>query len=179
MLPLSFSSTFKVSLHISGSDNAINYMINTHILIKSQILTISLTIIGSVFISCGNKSNPSLTEGYRPNAVTTGDTTSRHRKAMAPMTTNSSKEEVKKAWDDFYRKNGYGNSKQSRAYDAGYDAGFEQGTDDAANGLEWHGMYDDSNRYNGKSKDDYEDGYEYGYKDGYEAEHSGGEPEEW
>ena len=46
----------------------------------------------------------------------------------------------------------------SRYYDEGYDAGYDDGEDDAGNGNGWMGQYDNSNRYKGKSRKEYEQG---------------------
>lgn len=146
---------------------------------KYSILTLAMTLSLLMLISCGNNPKPASTDNSEVDTTAISAPKPQPTDTAEHKATPRSKEEVKKEWDDFYRKNVYGNSKQSRAYDTGYDAGFEQGTYDAANGLEWHGMYDDSNRYKGKARDDYEDGYESGYQDGYEAEHSGREPLEW
>ena len=145
----------------------------------SNIIALALALPLSMLTGCGNNPKPATSEVPIEDTTVTNDTKPQPIDTTGYKPTPRSQEEVKESWDEFNRKNGYGKDNPSKAYDEGYDAGFEQGTDDAANGLEWHGMYDDSNRYKGKAKADYEDGYEYGYQDGYEAEHSGGEPEEW
>ena len=59
-------------------------------------------------------------------------------------------------------------SDNSRYYDEGYDAGYDDGEDDAVNGNGWMGRYDNSNRYKGKSRKEYEQGYDEGYEAGYD-----------
>lgn len=145
----------------------------------SYIIALALTIPLATLTGCGNKPKPASTDNSEVDTTAISAPKPQPTDTAEHKATPRSKEEVKESWDEFNRKNGYGKDNPSKAYDEGYDAGFEQGTDDAANGLEWHGMYDDSNRYKGKAKSDYEDGYEFGYQDGYEAEHSDREPEEW
>ena len=56
----------------------------------------------------------------------------------------------------------------SSFYDEGYDAGYDDGEDDAVNGNGWMGQYDNSCKYMGKSRKEYEQGYEEGYEAGYD-----------
>ena len=55
----------------------------------------------------------------------------------------------------------------SKYYEEGYDAGYDDGEDDAVSGNGWGGQFDDSCRYKGKAKKDYQLGYEEGYEAGY------------
>lgn len=59
-------------------------------------------------------------------------------------------------------------SSTSRFYNEGYDAGYDDGEDDAVNENGWMGQYDQSCKYKGKSRKDYEQGYEDGYEAGYD-----------
>lgn len=55
----------------------------------------------------------------------------------------------------------------SKYYEEGYEAGYDDGEDDAISGNGWGGQFDDSCRYKGKAKKDYQLGYEEGYEAGY------------
>lgn len=55
----------------------------------------------------------------------------------------------------------------SKYYEEGYDAGYDDGEDDAVSGNGWGGQFDDSCRYKGKARKDYQLGYEEGYEAGY------------
>ncbi len=55
----------------------------------------------------------------------------------------------------------------SREYQEGYGNGYDDGEDDAVGDNGYGGQYDDSCRYKGKKRRDYEEGYEDGYEAGY------------
>lgn len=56
----------------------------------------------------------------------------------------------------------------SKAYEEGYDRGYDDGEEDAVYQQGWQASFDDSNRYRGKKKADFELGYEEGYEAGYD-----------
>lgn len=95
--------------------------------ILTHILNIALVLILplSMLTSCGNNPKPASTD------VPIEDTTATNDIKPQPIDTTgykpkpSSKEEVKKSWDEFNRKKGYGKDNLSKAYNEGYDAGFE------------------------------------------------------
>lgn len=58
-------------------------------------------------------------------------------------------------------------TKISRYYEEGYEAGYDDGEDDAVSDNGWGGQFDDSCRYKGKARKDYQLGYEEGYEAKY------------
>lgn len=58
-------------------------------------------------------------------------------------------------------------TKISRYYEEGYENGYDDGEDDAVMDNGWGGQYDDSCKYKGKKRKEYQLGYEEGYEAGY------------
>ena len=56
----------------------------------------------------------------------------------------------------------------SRWYQEGYDNGYDDGEDDALGRNGYRGQYDDSCKYKGKKRRDYQLGYEEGYEAGFD-----------
>ena len=81
---------------------------------------------------------------------------------------NSIQEVAGEKSDNYQTNTHFQNTSNSRYYDDGYDAGYDDGEDDAVNGNGWMGQYDNSNRYKGKSRKEYEQGYDEGYEAGYD-----------
>lgn len=63
----------------------------------------------------------------------------------------------------------------SKYYEEGYDNGYDDGEDDAVSDNGWGGQFDDSCRYKGKARKDYQLGYEEGYEAGYYDNKAGDE----
>ena len=58
-------------------------------------------------------------------------------------------------------------TKISRYYEEGYEKGYDDGEDDAVMDNGWGGQYDDSCKYKGQKRKEYQLGYEEGYEAGY------------
>lgn len=63
----------------------------------------------------------------------------------------------------------------SRYYEEGYDNGYDDGEEDAIGDNGWRGNYDESSRYRGWKRQDYEEGYDEGYEAGYDDNFEGAE----
>lgn len=63
----------------------------------------------------------------------------------------------------------------SHFYEEGYDNGYDDGEEDAIGDNGWRGNYDESSRYRGWKRQEYEEGYDDGYEAGYDDNFEGAE----
>lgn len=146
-----------------------------------QIIVVVLVItIWGVVDSCSNNRKEKVQQNQTP--LTTNPTPIYDQPLYCPPVTTSEQQTTEQAQKtqreeptDATPKNIQPTITISKYYEEGYDNGYDDGEDDAESDNGWGGQFDDSCRYKGKARKDYQLGYEEGYETGYYDNKAGDE----